>query len=329
MTVNGEWSLPALTWTDEPYITLYCIVLYLLYYLIVFIILFHYIYYIISLYLLLLLWYYIYLILLYYLHLTLYYLHLIQLRIGRIGQLLWALVSSQAVAEAVLFKLLYEKKNLSIKTTLSAVYWFVSFPQILLSSAIHHSAAFSPKAIDLSMAWEAEGCWAEWLLWWNCELWGNIQLVKHIIDLLSSVDLSLPVDPQLRQHLLFKVQPLFCHPKRFWSTEIGVCAQVHIPRTFLHSLIHMKKKERKFSFLNLRQFSGRDWELHSSASHNQLVFSLKWSHTKAQQGRSSVLHSSALPVAESYLQPAMDWKEYQAEISTFSAYTQPGLLLDW
>lgn len=255
VTVNGEWSLPGLTWTDEPYIILYLyyIVLYLLYYLIVFIILFHYIYYIISLYLLLLLWYYIYLILLYYLHLTLYYLHLIQLRMGRIGQLLWALVSSQAVAEAVLFKLLYEKKNLSIKATLSAaenetVYWFVSFPQILLSSAIHHSAAFSPKAIDLSMAWEAEGCWAEWLLWWNQELWGNIQLVKHIIDLLSSEDLSLPVDPQLRQHLLFKVQPLFCHPKRFWSTEICVCAQVHIPRTFFHSLIHMKKK-RKGSFL--------------------------------------------------------------------------------
>lgn len=41
-----------------------------------------------------------------------------------------------------------------------------------------------------------------------------------------------------------------------------------------------------------------------------------------------MLHSFALFLAESYLQQAMDWKEYLAEVSTFSAYSQTGLLVD-
>lgn len=59
------------------------------------------------------------------------------------------------------------------------------------------------------------------------ELWENIQLVKHIIDLLSSVEMSLPVASEFRQHLLLKVQPLLFYPKRLWCTEVCVCGQVH------------------------------------------------------------------------------------------------------
>lgn len=98
------------------------------------------------------------------------------------------------------------------------------------------------------------------------ELWENTQLVKHIIDFLSSVDVSLPVASELRQHLLLKVQPLSFHPKRFWWTEICGCGQVHIHRIFFAFLHPHEKKERKFSLLNLKQFRGRFWELHSSAS---------------------------------------------------------------
>lgn len=80
------------------------------------------------------------------------------------------------------------------------------------------------------------------------ELWESIQLVKHIIDLLSSVDMSLPVTSGFRQHLLLKVEPLFFHPKRFWCTEICVCGQVHIYAIFLHSFIHVKKKGKEVFF---------------------------------------------------------------------------------
>lgn len=72
----------------------------------------------------------------------------------------------KAAAEAVLFKLLQEKRSfqsrpLFQRQKMKQFTGLYLFPQILLSSAIHHSAAFPQKAIDLSMAWEAEGCSAE------------------------------------------------------------------------------------------------------------------------------------------------------------------------
>lgn len=259
---------------------------------------------------------------------------------GVIGQLLRApAVLSESkhhglksVAEAVLFKLLQEKKAFKQGHSFSDRRWnsllvCIFSPDMIILSHTSFCCIFTKshwfkhglggrrmfsRVIALVESWAVlRSCGKTYNLLntlWFSLLWGNVSASGFWAQAASSFKGVVP-------DLL---------PKMFCCPEFCVCGQVHThTHTQYFCIPSSTWKERKGCFLVVIWGSS----VGETGSYTPLplrsIGFLLENEVTQKHSRADLLCfiSSALLVAECYLQPAMDWRGYQAEISTFSAYT--------